>query len=256
MLTYPATIPLSTRALTYLSDLLRAHRIQLGSRWRRLTCGRQALLVLAHLRNGDTYTRLAAGFQIGIATVYRYIREALDLLAAQAPTLPQVVSAAARLIYLILDGTLIRIDRVADDRPYYSGKHKRHGVNVQVLADTRGQLLWASPALPGATHDLTAARHHGVIATLTTYGVACYADAAYQGAGPVIAVPFRHRPRRLSANERAVNRSHARNRGPGERAVATLKAWKLLTKLRCCPRRATTIIAAIRVLQTIQDQRS
>ena len=71
----------------------------------------------------------------------------------------------------------------------------------------------------------------------------------------MLAVPFRRRPRRLSANERAVNRSHARNRGPGERAVATLKTWKLLTQLRSCPRRATTIIAAIRVLQIIEDQK-
>ena len=71
----------------------------------------------------------------------------------------------------------------------------------------------------------------------------------------MLAVPFRRRPRRLWVNERAVNRSHARNRGLGERAVATLKTWKLLTQLRCCPRRATTIIAAIRVLQTIEDQR-
>jgi DDE superfamily endonuclease len=43
---------------------------------------------------------------------------------------------------VILDGTLIPIDRVAVDRPYYSGKHKRHGVNVQILADNRGRLLW------------------------------------------------------------------------------------------------------------------
>jgi len=256
LLTYAASIPLSTRTLTQLSDLLRAHRVQLGSRWRRLDCGRQALLVLVHLRNGDTYVRLAAGFGVGVATVYRYVREALDVLAGQAPSLHQVVSAAARLVYVILDGTLVRIDRVAEDRPYYSGKHKRHGVNVQILADSRGRLLWASAALPGATHDLTAARRHGVITALTKYGVACYADAAYQGAGPMVAVPFRRRTaRRLSANERAVNRSHARNRGPGERAVAILKTWKLLTQLWCCPRCATTIIAAIRVLQTIEDQR-
>jgi hypothetical protein len=45
---------------------------------------------------------------------------------------------------------------------------------VQVLADTRGRLLWASPALPGSTHDLTAARRHGVIPALTKFGVACY----------------------------------------------------------------------------------
>lgn len=105
MLTYPASIPLSTRTLSHLAGLLRAHRRAIGCRRRRLDPGRQALLVLAHLRNGDTYTRLAAGFGIGVATVYRYIREAVDLLAAHAPDLRQVIAAATRFWYLILDGT-------------------------------------------------------------------------------------------------------------------------------------------------------
>jgi hypothetical protein len=34
------------------------------------------------------------------------------------------------LAYAILDGTLIPIDRVADQKPYYCGKHRRHSVNV------------------------------------------------------------------------------------------------------------------------------
>jgi DDE superfamily endonuclease len=147
----------------------------------RLDPGRQALLVLAHLRNGDTYTRLAAGFGIGVATVYRYIREALDLLASAAITLDHAVYRASRLPWVILDGTLMPPDRVAEGRSYYSGKHKRHGVNVQILADTRGRLLWASPALPGSTHDLTAARRHGIPAALVKFGGACYADNAYRG---------------------------------------------------------------------------
>ncbi len=46
------------------------------SRWRRLSVGQQALLVVAHLRNGTTYAQLAAGFGIGTSTVYRYISEA------------------------------------------------------------------------------------------------------------------------------------------------------------------------------------
>jgi hypothetical protein len=87
----------------------------------------------------------------------RYVRETLDLLAGHAPDLEQVVRDATHRLYVILDVNLICIDRVADDRPYYSGKHKRHGVNVQVLADSRGRLPWASPALPGSTYDLTAA---------------------------------------------------------------------------------------------------
>lgn len=111
-------------------------------------------------------------------------------------------------MYLILDGTLIPIDRIAADRPYYSGKHKRHGVNIQVLADRKGRLLWASAAVPGAVHDVKAARTHSIPATLSKFGVACYADNAYRSAGPTIAVPFRRGPRPLSTAQRQVNAAH------------------------------------------------
>ncbi|MFJ7412874.1 hypothetical protein ACIQWZ_18970 [Streptomyces sp. NPDC098077] len=37
--------------------------------------------------------------------------------------------------YLVLDGTVLPMDRIAADRPYCSGKKKRHGVNMQRLAD-------------------------------------------------------------------------------------------------------------------------
>ena len=85
MLVYPAGIDLSISTLRRVSRLVAAHRRSIGSRWRRLVSGRQALLVLAHLRRGDTYAQLAASLRIGIATVYRYIRETVDLLAALAP---------------------------------------------------------------------------------------------------------------------------------------------------------------------------
>jgi hypothetical protein len=34
------------------------------------------------------------------------------------------------------------IDRVAADRPLYSGKHKKHGMNLQVIASPAGGILW------------------------------------------------------------------------------------------------------------------
>jgi DDE superfamily endonuclease len=255
VLSYPAAIPLSTRSLNHLAGLIRAHRAQRRSRWRRLDPGPQALLALAHLRNGDTLTRLACGFEVGVATAWRYIREAIDLLAATAHDLDAAMARIALLAYAILDGTLIPIDRVADQKPYYSGKHHRHGVNVQVIADPAGRLVWASAALPGSSHDLTAARTHGIIDTLSSQNVMTFADKAYQGARGSVRTPFkRHRYRpKLSRWQKKVNRAHARIRAIGERANATLKTWKVLVKLRCCPRRATAIVQAILVLHHVEN---
>ncbi|WP_344266961.1 transposase family protein, partial [Streptomyces sodiiphilus] len=154
MLVYPSGLDLSSSHLRYLARHLAARRAAIGSRWRRLSSGRQALLVLAHLRNGHPYAQLAAGFGIGTTTAYRYITEAVEVLAALAPTLAEAVRTASRKAFVLLDGTLVSIDRIAADRPFYSGKHKRHGMNVQILADPFGRLLWASPALPGAVHDV------------------------------------------------------------------------------------------------------
>lgn len=71
MLVYPASIDLSSRILRFLTGQLTARRQEIGTRWRRVPAARQALLALAHLRCGDTHGQLAAGFDIGIATVYR-----------------------------------------------------------------------------------------------------------------------------------------------------------------------------------------
>jgi hypothetical protein len=54
---------------------------------------------------------------------------------------------------LVIDGTLIPIDRVAPDRPFYSGKHRKHRMNLQVIASPDGDILWVSGPLHGAVHD-------------------------------------------------------------------------------------------------------
>jgi hypothetical protein len=158
----------SSRALGVLSDGLRAHRNQRQSRWRKLSPGRQALLVLAHLRKARPMPTWPADSRSAPPRSTRYIREALDLLAAMTPTLAQAIEVASRKAFVMLDGTLLRIDRVGMasgyDRAFYSGKHKAHGLNVQVITDPIGRLVWISPPLLGARHDMGAAREHGIIA--------------------------------------------------------------------------------------------
>ncbi len=167
---------------------------------------------------------------------------------------------ARRKAFVILDGTLLRIDRVAmasgRDRPYYSGKHKAHGVNVQVIAEPAGRLIWASPALPRARHDMGVAAEHGILDALTAASVQVVADTGYHGAGDAVRVPQRRRRldpdtgryRRLSRHQKAVNNAHARQRGPGERANAQLKSWKILRRIRSCPARATELVNAVQAL--------
>ena len=254
VLFYPAALPLSAQTLTYAAGVIRRHRKQIGSCWRKLNPGRQALLVLAYLRKGDTFAELAAGFGIGTATAWRYVTETVALLAARAPKLRQALTGAkqARLAYLVIDGTLIPIDRVAAERPFYSGKHRRHGMNLQVISAPDGEIVWVSGPLPGAVHDLTAARIWGIIRELAATGLIVLADKGYHGAGDPVLTPYRGRNK--PASQKDANRAHAQLRSPGERANAQLKTWRILRKLRCCPWRAGHLAKAIHVLQARETE--
>jgi hypothetical protein len=55
-------LPLSHQTLTFVSGLIRAHRRQIGSVWRALNTGQQALLVLVYLRKGEPFAEVGAGF--------------------------------------------------------------------------------------------------------------------------------------------------------------------------------------------------
>ncbi len=68
MLFYPAALPLSKKTLNFTAGIIRRHRKAIGSVWRKLDAGRQALLVLVHLKKGETFAQAAAGFNVGTAT--------------------------------------------------------------------------------------------------------------------------------------------------------------------------------------------
>src|SRR6201981_2677286 len=249
MLFYRAALPLSCKTLNYAAGIIRRHRKSIGSCWRKLNPGQQALLVLAYLRKGETFADLAAGFGVGTTTAWRYVNETTELLAARAPKLRQAIRAAAKAgwAYVVLDGTLIPVDRVAADGPFYSGEHRRHGMNLQVIASPDGDILWVSGPLPGAVHDLTAARIWGIVRELAAAGLVVLADKGYHGAGDHIRTPYRGKNKPES--RKAANRAHAKLRAPGERANAQLKSWRILCKLRCCPWRAGQLAKAIHTLE-------
>jgi IS5 family transposase len=126
---------------------------------------------------------------------------------------------------------------------------------MQVIADPAVRLIWVSPTLRGARHDIAAAREHGILDALSAASLRVLADRGYQGAGPAVAVPQRRRRldpgtgcyRPLSQNQKDVNTAHARLRGPGEHANQ-LKSWKILRKTRISPSDATTLVNTVQTL--------
>ncbi len=97
-------------------------------------------------------------------------------------------------------------------------------MNLQVITDLQGTIVWISRALPGRTHDLTAARIHRIVATCVRLGIPALADLAYLGAGGTFATPTQRPPRKEhTARQRSLNRAHVRPRYPVERGMATLK---------------------------------
>ena len=124
--------------------------------------------------------------------------ETVALLAARAPKLRQAVRDAkkAGYAYVVLDGTLIPIDRVAADRPFYSGKNQRHGMNLQVIASPGGGILWVSGAARISARQ-KAERIWGVLAELEAAGLVTLADKGYQGSTHA-KIPYRGRNTRRS----------------------------------------------------------
>jgi hypothetical protein len=266
MLEYRTAVNLSPCTRDALTVMLTRYRTRRKTRYRVIDVHVQATLTLAYLAGAGTYRQLAYGNGLDKTTLWRAIQEGITVLARRALPLTEVIrlAAAARWDYLILDGTCVPTNRIMAalpaNRRYYCGKHKRHSVNVQTLAAPDGTLLWASGALPGATVDITAARHFHIMDKIeqagqhTGHHLGVLTDLGYRGLKDAIVGYKRCRNRRtLTTGQRAVNHLITTTRCIGERANAQLKAHKILTHhLRCHPQRITAHIKATLAVHYLQ----
>lgn len=126
---------------------------------------------------------------------------------------------------------------------------------MQVIAEPFGRLLSTPLALPGTVHGIRAAREHGIVGALAKADIPCWADKGHRGADGAIRISCRGRWETLFAGRQAVNRSHAKIRALAEKAVATLKSWRLLRKLQCSTIRTTSLVQAVLTLHLTSSGR-
>jgi hypothetical protein len=265
VLSYRVMLDVPFQLAVYVSQLLADHRREIGTRTgtRALTCWKQAVFVLAWFRDQPDIPRLGRGFGISQATSYRYIDEAIEVLAARAPTLAEALEKARDdgLGYVILDGKVVAADRCllktvsrkgTDIDLWYAGKTHAFGGNVQAIFSPRGIPLWVSDVLPGNTHDLDAARQLvlPVLRQFLKYFPAL-ADGGYNGAGHGVLTPV-PRPQRgqeLDPDTKTFNALLRSLRCLGERGFALLtQRWTALQRVTASPGKIGDITKAALVL--------
>jgi DDE superfamily endonuclease len=262
---YQSSVSLSTKTLTRITTAIRTHRRRIRSRWRKLPDHQAALIVLVVLRHDQRLADLAAANTVSAATVCRWVHEVIGELAAQAPRLSRALASTARTgaEVVLIDATLIRTQRRTRkaNRRNYSGKHKTHGLLFIAITDTAGNLLWISAGKPGRTAEITAARHNHLPAALRTAGLGAIADLAFTRLDDdptnTVIITGRRAARRhpLTPAQKDTNRLVARERAANEHAFADLKNWRILTRLRSNPHRATTLLRALLVLTQTEISR-
>jgi hypothetical protein len=269
--TYTAVLDVKRSTVEHLARLLRNHRVEVSTRKgrRALGCFRQAVLVLRWFIDGTRLSQLARDNGLSTSTAYRYVHEGLAVLATGAPDLATALERAgeAGLTHLNPDGTVIRTDRVAAPGPngadlWWSGKHRHHGGNVQVIATPDGWPIWVSPVRPGRAHDTTCARHHGLISALNRIAaernMPTLVDLGYENAGN----GFRHPVKKPACGkpteaQQTYNKAIRGIHGVCERANSLLKTtFKALRRVTLDPSRITQIAAAALVLLQLEYNRT
>jgi DDE superfamily endonuclease/Helix-turn-helix of DDE superfamily endonuclease len=232
------------------------------------------LMTLLWLRVYPTYEVLGWLFGLEKSNAWENVQDTLAVLetladfaferpAAERAKLrtPQAVFDAFPQVKVILDGKEqpFRRPRGWDQqKPFYSGKKKRHTVKNQVVCTPEGRIGGVGATVPGSTHDLTMMRGDGVLDRLAA-GEGAMADKAYTGAqddcpGVPLVVPAKAtRGHPLSAEQESANRAISGCRVVIEHVMAQLNRFQVLKQVfRSGFGRHTR---AIRVVAALVDRR-
>ena len=116
-------------------------------------------------------------------------------------------------------------------RPFYSGKKKRHTFKTQLVVDASRRRIVCLAHGSGAEHDFALYKRSRVTVLATDKGLA---DSGYQGVdklAPSVQTPRKKKKNQpLSDEDRASNRALARKRIVVENVIRTVKVFRVLSE--------------------------
>lgn len=233
------------------------------------------VLTLVWLRVYPSYAVLGVLFGIDKPVAWHNVQDVLEVLETMADfpfdrpdpdrtrlTSVEAVATEFPAVRVIIDAKEQGFRRPAgweNQKPFYSGKKKRHTLKNQVVCTPAGRIGSVSKTAPGRTHDLTVLRHTGVLGDLPA-DAGVMTDKGYVGveadAGdrPVVIPAKATKTRPLTDDQKAANRVISRCRVVVEHVMAQLNRFGVLRQVfRSVFGRHTQVF---RVVALLVDRRS
>ena len=192
---------------------------------------REALAVTCgYMRQNIIEEAWADIFDVAQSTISRYItlltpfvEEATE---EDRPTAEDAAEATRDAIALV-DGTLWPCWSRDGEDELWAGKYKTTGHGSLIVTNLRGRITFVSEPVTGNRHDMAKLKGSDVEAILKKAG-GVFGDKGFIGTDYITTPIRKPKCRQLLQWEREWNTQVSSYRAPVERAVATLKTWRIL----------------------------
>lgn len=192
---------------------------------------REALIVTCgYMRQNIVEEVWAEIFGVSQATISRCVTLLTPLVKRATDAERPAAATAARALrgaIALVDGTLWPCWSWSGKKDLWSGKHKTTGHGSLVVTNLRGRVLYISDPVPGNRHDMRKLDGSAAEKVLKKAG-GVFGDKGFIGTGYITTPIRKPQFRKLTAWEKEWNRQVSSFRAPVERAIADLKAWRVL----------------------------
>jgi hypothetical protein len=197
---------------------------------RELTLSEALIVACGYERNNITEEVWAEIFGVHQATISRYITELTPLIdqatAEFRPTAEEAAEATRDAIALV-DGTLWPCWSWDGESKLWSGKYKTTGHGSLIITNLQGRITFVSDPVTGNQHDMAKLKGSDAEKILKKAG-GVFGDKGFIGTDYITTPIRKPQCRKLLQWEHRWNNQVSSFRAPVERAVATLKTWRIL----------------------------
>jgi hypothetical protein len=197
---------------------------------RELTLREALIVTCGYLRQNIIEDVWAEIFSVAQSTISRYITFLTPFVEkATEGDRPVAEDAAAttRGSIALVDGTLWPCWSWDGERELWSGKYKTTGHGSLIVVDLQGRITFVSEPVTGNQHDMAKLKGSAVAKILKKAG-GVFGDKGFIGTDYITTPIRKPECRELLQWEHEWNNQVSSFRAPVERAVATLKTWRIL----------------------------